>query len=181
MNGNAMKTTLAALAMTAALSGAAWAQQGNPGQHFLEQWDADSDGSVTPAEVAAKRSEVFAMFDQDEDQTLSAAEWALVADHMSMEMGQGMDGQGQGMGQGMGHGSGQGMRMGKGKGMGKGMGMGGMAGPGQAVHEGMTPAFNDADGDGIVTLAEFDAASVKLFPLMDADGDGAVTAADFAH
>lgn len=166
-----MKTTLAALAMTAALSGAAWAQQGNPGQHFLDQWDADSDGSVTPAEVTAKRSEVFAMFDQDEDQTLSAAEWALVADHMSMEMGQGKDGHGQGMG----HGSGQGMGKGKRK------GMGGMAGPGQAVHEGMTPAFNDADGDGIVTLAEFDAASVKLFPLMDADGDGAVTAADFAH
>jgi hypothetical protein len=161
MNGNAMKTTLAALAMTAALSGAAWAQQGNPGQHFLDQWDADSDGSVTAAEVAAKRSEVFAMFDQDEDQTLTAAEWALVDDHMSMEMGQGKDGHG--------------------KGMGHGMGKGGMAGPGQAVHEGMTPAFNDADGDGIVTLAEFDAASVKLFPLMDADGDGAVTAADFAH
>jgi hypothetical protein len=170
MNGNAMKTTLAALAMTAALSGAAWAQQGNPGQHFLDQWDADSDGSVTPAEVAAKRSEVFAMFDQDEDQTLSAAEWALVDDHMSMEMGQGKDGHGKGMG------------MGHGKGMGHGMGMGrGMAGPGQAVHEGMTPAFNDANGDGIVTLAEFDAASAKLFPLMDADGDGAVTAADFAR
>jgi hypothetical protein len=171
MNGNAMKLTLAVLAMTAALSGAASAQQGNPGQHFLDQWDADSDGSVTTAEVATKRSEVFGMFDQDEDQTLSAAEWAQVDDHMSMEMGQGKDGHGQGMG----HGSGQGM------GMGKRMGMGGMAGPGQAVHEGMTPAFNDADGDGIVTLAEFDAASAKLFPLMDADGDGAVTAADFAH
>lgn len=147
-----MKPILAAAAVISVLSGAAFAQQGNPGQHFLEQWDADADGSVTPAEVAAKRSEVFAMFDQDNNQILAAAEWALVEEHMSMEMGHG--------------GAGHGMNM---------------AGPGKAIHEGMTPAFNDADGDGNVTLAEFEAASAKLFPLMDGNADGAVTADDFAR
>ncbi len=95
------------------------------------------------------------MFDQDEDATLSTAEWVLLDEHIRLEMGQGRSGS-----------AGQGMNM---------------AGPGQAVHDGMTPAFNDTDGDGTVTVAEFDAASAKLFPLMDADADGAVTAADFAR
>lgn len=147
-----MKTTLAALTLFLGLGGAALAQQGNPGQHFLDQWDADSDGRVTVAEVVAKRSEVFVMFDQDGDKILSAAEWGLVVEHMSLEQGQGMGGHGMNR-----------------------------AGPGQAMHAAMTPAFNDADGDSIVTMAEFDAASATLFPLMDGDGDGAITAADFAR
>lgn len=147
-----MKRILVLTLASATLAGAAVAQQGNPGQLFLEQWDADADGRVTPEEAAAKRLEVFAMFDQDDDQTLSQAEWALVDEHMAMEMGQG--------------GPGEGMNR---------------AAPGQAMRESMTPAFNDADGDGLVTQAEFDAASARLFPLMDGDGDGAVTAADFAR
>lgn len=146
-----MKTFLAAVALTLG-AGAVLAQQGNPGQHFLEQWDANADGSVTEAEVVAKRSEVFGMFDQESDQVLSAEEWGLVEEHMAMELAP--------------HGPGAGMRM---------------AGPGKAVHEAMTPTFNDADGDGRVTLEEFVAASARLFPLMDADGDGAVTAADFTR
>jgi Ca2+-binding EF-hand superfamily protein len=136
----------------ALMSGAAFAEQGNPGQHFLEQWDADGDGGVTLAEVTAKRSEVFAMFDQNADQVLSAEEWALVGEHLGIELAPN----------------------GPGAGMNK-------AAPGKAVQDAMAPAFNDGDGDGQVTLAEFDAASAKLFPLMDVDGDGAVTAADFAR
>jgi Ca2+-binding EF-hand superfamily protein len=128
------------------------AQQGNPGQHFLEQWDADADGSVTLAEVTTKRSEVFAMFDQDNDQILAKAEWALVEEHMAMELGKG--------------GAGHGMNM---------------AAPGAAMHAAMTPDFNDADGNGEVTMTEFEAASVRLFPMMDVDGDGTVTTADFAR
>lgn len=147
-----MRVTLAIITLACGFSGAALAQQGNPGQHFLEQWDADANGSVTPAEVAAKRSEVFVMFDQDGDGSLSAGDWGLVEDHMAMEMGQG----------GLGHGM-------------------NMAAPGKAMHEAMTPAFNDADGDGVVTAAEFDAASAKLFPMMDSDSDGVVTVADFGR
>lgn len=139
-------------AIAAALCGSAHAQQGNPGQHFLEQWDADANGNVTPTEVATKRSEVFAMFDQDSDKTLSEAEWALVAEHMALELGQG--------------GAGHGMNM---------------AAPGKAVHVAMSPAFNDTDLDGNVTQEEFESASAKLFGLMDGDGDGAVTVADFAR
>lgn len=147
-----MKSILAAAALAFLAAGPSLAQQGKPGQHFLEQWDSDADGRVSPAEVVSKRSDVFAMFDQDGNQVLSAAEWALVNEHMAMEMGNG--GQGHGMN---------------------------LAAPGRAVHEAMTPAFNDVDGNGKVTMAEFEVASAKLFPMMDADGDGAVTTADFAR
>ena len=84
----------------------------------MEQWDADADGKVTEAEVVTKRSNVFAMFDQDSDQTLSAAEWGPVGEHMAMEMGRGYGMQGKG-GQGQ---SGHGMNM---------------AAPGKAMHESM--------------------------------------------
>jgi hypothetical protein len=141
---------LPALAIT--LAGTAHAQQGNPGAHFLEQWDSDADGRVVAEEVTSRRREVFYMFDQDSGGTLDAAEWGLVAEHMELEFGAG--------------GAGHGMNM---------------AAPGKAVHEAMTPAFNDADGDGIVTAEEFDAASARLFPMMDADGDGAITSADFSR
>lgn len=137
-------------ALLIAMTGAAWAQQGNPGQHFLEQWDSDADGRVTADEVTTRRRDIFYMFDQDSDGSLNGAEWALVAEHMEMELGTGGEGQGLNM-----------------------------AAPGKAVHEAMTPAFNDADADGTVTAAEFDAASAMLFPMMDADSDGAVTTADF--
>lgn len=145
-----MRLTLAAAALALCAAGPSLAQQGNPGRHFLEQWDADADGRVTPEEVASKRADVFAMFDQDSNQVLSADEWALVEEHMALELGNG--GQGHGMN---------------------------MAAPGKAVHEAMTPDFNDADGNGEVSLEEFEAASARLFPMMDADGDGAVTSADF--
>lgn len=148
-----MPRLLTLTAAFVAFAGAAMAQQGNPGAHFLEQWDADADGGVIAAEVAAKRSDVFYMFDQDGDGVLSASDWALVEEHMAQELGGG---------NGQGHGA-------------------NMAGPGKAVHEAMTPGFNDADGDGSVTVAEFDAASAKLFPLLDQNADGAVTAADFAR
>lgn len=154
-----MPRLLTLTAVLVAFAGASMAQQGNPGAHFLEQWDADADGGVTAAEVAAKRSDVFYMFDQDGDGVLSASDWALVEEHMAQELGGGGKGQGQGQG---GHGA-------------------NMAGPGKAVHEAMTPSFNDADGDGSVTVAEFDAASAKLFPLLDQNADGAVTSADFAR
>lgn len=147
-----MKPAFATAALTILLTGSALAQQGNPGQFFLEQWDADADGSVTADEVTAKRSEVFDMFDQDSDQVLSAAEWTLIEEHIGMELAPG----------------------GPGAGMNK-------AAPGKAVKTAMSAAFNDTDGDGQVTRAEFDAGSSKLFPLMDVDGDGVVTMADFAR
>lgn len=143
---------------------AAMAQMGDPGAHFMEQWDMDRDGKVTLAEVTEMRGYIFAMFDADSNGTLDATEWQGINDHMAAEM----ESKGNGM-------------MGKGKGAGGLQTMMMMFGKGQGgvMHESMGPAFNDADGDGVVTEAEFAAASEKLFPLLDSNGDGAVTPEDF--
>lgn len=136
------------------IAGPAFAQGAGSPQHFMEQWDANADGAVTPAEAQAKRGEVFYMFDQNEDQVLDSAEWALVAEHMAAEMSSKAGG-------GQGHGQGK--------------------GPGAVMHQAMTPGFNDADGDGVVTEAEFLAATDRLFAGLDRNGDGQASAADFAR
>ena len=45
----------------------------------------------------------------------------------------------------------------------------------------LTVAFNDGNGDGVVTEDEFEAASAKLFPMLDRNGDGVVTADDLGR
>jgi hypothetical protein len=64
--------------------------------------------------------------------------------------------------------------------MGGGMG-GGMMGRGHGHHDGAGPMMRiifslmDADGDGKLTLQEFQAAHERIFKAMDADHDGTVT------
>lgn len=48
-----------------------------PGAHFIENWDSDGDMQVTLAETAGKRGDIFVMFDQDENGSLSTAEYDL--------------------------------------------------------------------------------------------------------
>lgn len=64
-----------AIVVAAALPAAA--QQPVPGAHFIENWDMDADGRVTAEEARQKRGEIFAMFDQNEDGALDAAEYDL--------------------------------------------------------------------------------------------------------
>lgn len=55
-------------------------------------------------------------------------------------------------------------------------------GPGmRRADTGMTLSFNDTDGDGAVTRAEFLAHSADWMALLDRDGDGQVTSADFGR
>ncbi|KUJ76199.1 hypothetical protein AVO45_12860 [Ruegeria marisrubri] len=56
---------------------------------------------------------------------------------------------------------------------------GGRKGPMQVVDKAMDRKFNDLDGDGAVSRAEFDEQSVKFFEMIDRTGDGMVDAADF--
>ena len=134
-------------------AGAAVAQQAIPGAYFIEQWDGDGDGRVTPEEARQKRADVFGMFDQNEDDLLQPAEWAMIADHLAAENAA----QGQGLAKGMGQ------------------------GPGTKVREAMQPPFNDLDGDGEVTSREFTEATDKLFSAIDRNGDGLLTVDDLGR
>jgi hypothetical protein len=74
--------------------------------------------------------------------------------------------------------TGQGRRMGMGHGM---MGHGGMMHRGMMGQRGVMPlmriifALMDADGDGTISLQEFQAAHEKIFKAMDVDKDGTVS------
>ena len=146
-----MKTLFLLTTAFTLVAGLALAQQGSPGAYFIEQWDMDGDGQVTLAEAEEKRSEVFAMFDRAEDGVLDAADWTGITEHMDAEMGA--------------------------KGAAAGIGRG----PGKFIREAMTPAYNDADGNGEVTLDEFVSATKTVFSQIDRNGDGLMTPADFSN
>lgn len=86
---------ISALLLTTA--NAALAQQGNPGAHFIENWDADANGAVSQEEVIEKRSNVFASFDADENGSLDAAEYALFDEARANDQAQMGGGHGKGM------------------------------------------------------------------------------------
>lgn len=118
---------------------------------FVEEWDQNADGAVMLEDLALRRADIFNMFDQSGDGTLDAAEQVLMAETVAAAE----DNNG-----GEGHGKG---------------------GPGQFMHAAMTADYNDADADGVITAAEFDAASPRLFAELDADGDGVIAPADFGR
>ena len=57
----------------------------------------------------------------------------------------------------------------------------GQGGGMQFADEGMSLAFNDADGDGVVSNDEFIAKAADWLILMDRDGSGDITSADFGR
>ena len=86
----------------ALIAGAAGAQgQGNgPGMaHFLEEWDMNTDGTVTADDIAARRVEQFDMFDLNGDGAIAADEQANMAQTIAgqeevNQAGHGMNGPG---------------------------------------------------------------------------------------
>lgn len=86
-------STLAVLLSALALP--AVAQQGQPGAHFIENWDLDENGQVTLDEVTERRGDVFAAFDSDESGALDAEEYAVFDEARANDMA-GQDGHGQG-------------------------------------------------------------------------------------
>lgn len=141
------RTILAAAMMTATI--ATVSAQGAPGAHFLENWDLNQDGVVSLEDATEQRSDVFAMFDADENGSLSAEEYKLFDETREEDMKQNAAGHGQGKG-----------------GMGR-------------AQEGLTMAYNDVDGDGLVTKDEFVGKTADWLAMMDRDGDGFVNASDF--
>lgn len=138
-----------------ALGTAAYAQQGNPGGHFIENWDTNEDGQVTLIEATERRSDIFLTFDEDDDGFLSSSDYAMFDEARANDRAS-MKEAGQGQGRGQGHGQG---------------------GEGQ----GMTMDFNDVNGDGQVSRDEFMARTEDWYAQMDRNGDGTVTTADFGR
>jgi hypothetical protein len=137
------------LVFLAAAAGAAAQDQPVPGERFMVMWDADSDGEVSAEEARARRAMIFDMFDYEGDGVLSPEDYADIDAHIAEDSQ---------------------------KGAAMGAGHGQMAGRMQA---GISVAANDADGDGLVSLAEFLDASDAWLAGMDVNGDGRLTAADF--
>ena len=157
------------LPLTAALllsATAVFAEETGPGGHFVTNWDLDTNGSVSLAEATERRGDIFTTFDADGDGMLSAVEYtafdeARAADQANMREEMGGEGMGQGQGKGKGHGDGHGK------------------GPGNGEEQGMMRAFNDIDGDGLVSREEFLSRVPDWFAQMDRDGDGAIRTTDF--
>lgn len=187
-----MKRTSATLALILAAS-AAWAglaiaedtaAQDGFRTHFMESWDGDADGKVTLEEARARRTDIFAAFDADEDGFLTDPELAQM-DEMRANEHEGMEG---GHGGGMGHGKGDG----KGQGMGQGMGQGHGKGQGQGKGHGKMGQFQmtaeaglhdrkgiDANGDGKIAKEEFIGMTEGWFARLDRNSDGAIDGTDF--
>ncbi|PTV96400.1 EF hand domain-containing protein [Rhodobacter aestuarii] len=142
-----------------------------PGQEFMLMWDLDSDGQVTLDEAREHRSDIFTMFDEDENGSFSPEELKGIDEFKlaqldagmgpghqmpeGMQPGQGMRAQGmappqgqqmqprRGMGQGM---QPQGRGMGPGQGQGRGQGM--MAQQQGRGPQGMGPQGRGMQGQG---------------------------------
>ena len=75
---------------------AAHAQQGQPGSHFIENWDLNEDGNVSLSEATEKRGDLFYMFDQDENGFLNDAEYDLFDETRRADMDENAGGHKQG-------------------------------------------------------------------------------------
>ncbi|MBS0125510.1 EF-hand domain-containing protein [Thetidibacter halocola] len=131
------------------LAAPAFAQQGNPGAHFVENWDLDADGQVTVEEATERRGDVFLTFDANEDGFLDADEYVLFDEARANDMADNGGAQGHG---------------------GKGM---------MNAANGMKLDVNDMDGDGKVSRDEFLTQAATWIAGMDRNGDGVVTTDDF--
>ena len=56
------------------------------GSHFIENWDLNNNGSVLLEEITERRGDVFFMFDQDENEVITAEEYALFDETRAADM-----------------------------------------------------------------------------------------------
>ncbi|WP_136439990.1 EF-hand domain-containing protein [Pacificoceanicola onchidii] len=77
--------SIALAALLAAAPAVAFAG-GVPGQHFVENWDLDGNGSVSVEEATERRGNVFLTFDADDNGFLDAEEYALFDEARANDM-----------------------------------------------------------------------------------------------
>ena len=91
-------TNLTIIVALAVLTPFAVFAEETPGSHFIENWDWNGDGVVSLAEITERRGDVFNMFDQDEDGSLTAEEYVLFDETRAADMENNAGGHGQGGG-----------------------------------------------------------------------------------
>lgn len=149
---HSLKTSLiAAMALAVSAAPLLAQQQGNPGAHFLENWDLDGNGEATLSELQTKRGDVFLSFDSNEDEFIDAEEYVYFDEARANDMKANAGGQG-------GHG-----------------------GRAEMASQGMTLQNNDIDHDGKVSRDEFLGGAKAWMAMLDRDTDGVVTTADFGR
>lgn len=152
-----MKPTqiLILIAAMAAFGGAAVAQGNGAMAGFVQEWDMNADGRVTAEDFTERRTVQFDMFDLNGDSGIDADEQANMAQTIASA-------QEANNGGGGGHGQGR-------------------NGPGARIHAAMSAEYADTDRNGIISAAEWSAATLRLFAEMDRSGDGQLDRADFGR
>lgn len=141
-----MKRTALAFVLMA-LAAPAWAENAQPGAHFIENWDLDGDGAVSLDDITTRRGDVFLAFDADENGALDAEEYGFFDEARAADMENAE-----------GHGNGKGLRRAA-----EGMtlafndtdGNGEVSREEFLAHSGDWLAMIDRNGDGSVTTADF--------------------------
>lgn len=80
-----MKIQMLAAALVVA-SSTAFAENHQPGAHFIENWDLDGDGAVSLEDIMTRRGDVFFTFDADENGALDAEEYVLFDEARANDM-----------------------------------------------------------------------------------------------
>lgn len=80
-----MKIQMLAAALVVA-SSTAFAENHQPGAHFIENWDLDGDGAVSLEDITTRRGDVFFTFDADENGALDAEEYVLFDEARANDM-----------------------------------------------------------------------------------------------
>lgn len=160
-------TALVAASVLAGVAAPAFAA-GNDGsgrhgpraERLLETFDADGNGAISQAEIAAHRAATFESVDADGNGALSQEEFGMLKQIREARREQARAAAAE---------NGDASRqMGQGKGMGR-----------KGDRRGPSFADLDADKNGSVSLAEFTANTEKMFARLDRNSDGEITAADF--
>ena len=92
-----MKKTVLAFAVLA-MAAPVWAENHQPGAHFITNWDLDGDGAVSLEDITTRRGDVFLTFDADENGALDADEYVYFDEARANDMkNNGGHGNGNGM------------------------------------------------------------------------------------